>query len=127
MAPLMNSRDRVLSYLASFASGNPDDVVRHVTDDFDNQQVGELGTSCQGRDTYRDRLTTFLADFKGLRYETETVIAEADRVAVVYKMSCRYADKPIAMQGVMIMTLRDGLIASRADYWDGMSFLKQTE
>ena len=123
----MNDRDRVLGYLASFASGNPDEVVAHVTDDFDNRQVGELGASCQGRDTYRERLTAFLADFKDLRYEAEAIIAQADRIAVPYKMSCRYADKPVAMAGVMIMTLRDGFIASRADYWDGVGFLKQIE
>lgn len=123
----MNNRDRVLGYLASFASGNPDQVVVHVTDDFDNQQVSELGASCQGRETYRQRLAAFLADFKELRYEAQTVIAQGDQAAVPYKMSCRYGDKPVVIDGVMIMTLRDGLIASRADYWDGVSFLKQTE
>ena len=123
----MNNRDRVLGYLASFASGNPDDVVAHVTDDFDNQQVSALGASCQGRETYRQRLGTFLADFKELRYDAESVISEGDNVAVTYKMSCRYADKPVVMAGVMIITLREGFIASRADHWDGLGFLKQIE
>ena len=123
----MNNRDRVLAYLASFAGGKPDEVVAHVTDDFDNQQVSALGAGCLGRETYRQRLGTFLSDFKGLRYEAEAVICEGDHVAVTYQMSCRYTDKPVVMVGVMVITLREGFIARRADYWDSLGFLKQIE
>lgn len=123
----MNNRERVLSYLESFSSANPDEIVAHVTDDFDNRQVAEIGAGCEGKAVYHERLTSFLADFRRLRYVVDTVIAEGDQVAVTYKMSCVYANKPVAIPGAMVLTLREGLIAVRTDYWDGLSFLNQTE
>ncbi len=123
----MNHRQRVLSYLDSFASGEPDEIVAHVTDDFDNRQVAEIGAGCQGKEVYRQRLVGFLADFAQLRYVADDVIVDGDQVAVTYNMSCLYMEKPVTIAGVMVITLREGLIAIRADYWDGLTFLNQTE
>jgi ketosteroid isomerase-like protein len=113
------------SYLASFATGEPDAVASHVTDDFVNEHTAALGTGCRGKDEYRRRLPDFLARFAGLRYEIEDLITEGDKSAVAYTMRARSAGQDITVRGVMRITVRDGLVAHRTDYWDALGFLKQ--
>ena len=120
------NRDLVLSYLESFSRGDPQAVTAHVTEDFRNRQIGLLGTGCAGADTYRERLAGFLGSFRNLSYEVEDLVADGDKVAVAYRMTFDDGDRPVAVQGMMLMTIRDGLIAERADYWDGLTYLKQT-
>lgn len=120
------NRDVVLSYLKAFSSGNPETIAAHVTEDFHNRQIGLLGTGCRGADTYRERLKGFLGAFRNLEYEVEDLVEESDKVAVAYRMTFEDSNRPVAVQGVMIIKLRDSLIAERADYWDGLSYLKQT-
>ena len=121
----MNHHELVTSYLDAFASGDPEQVASHVTDDFRNVQVGELGDGCEGRDSYRQRLTTFLADFHGLRYAIDKLIVDGNDVAASYTMHFEQAGREFEIQGVMIITVRNGLIAVREDYWDGLSYQKQ--
>ena len=122
----MSSREVALSYLRSFSSGEPDQVAAHVTADFDNRQVGVLGSGCQGADAYRERLKEFLSTFRNLNYRIEEVIEEGDKVAVAYVMTFDHGKEPVTIPGVMLMTVRDGLIAERSDYWDGLAYLRQT-
>lgn len=122
----MIPRETALSYLASFASGDPDKIVSHVSTEFQNNQTGELGKSCAGREVYRERLSGFLDSFRNLRYEVEELVCEGERVAVTYRMRGEDDGKPIDIPGVMIITVVDGKITSRIDYWDGLSYLKQT-
>ena len=122
----MSNRNIALSYLNAFASGSPEAVASHVTDDFQNIQVGLLGTGCVGADTYRERLSGFLAAFTNLKYEVDDLIVDGDKVAAAYKMTFIDNSRPMQIEGVMIMTMRDGRIAIRRDYWDGLSHLKQT-
>lgn len=122
----MTPRETALSYLAAFVSGDPDKIVTHVSEDFQNNQTGELGKGCTGREVYRERLFGFLDTFRNLRYEPEEVISEGERVAVTYRMRAEDDGKPIDIPGVMIITVVDGKITSRSDYWDGLSYLKQT-
>ena len=123
----MSNGEVVRSYLRAFSSADVDAVAAHVTEDFVNRQPGELGQSCQGAAVYRQRLASFLSEFCNLRYAIEELVVQGDRVAVAYHMTCTYQGHPIAIPGAMLITLRDGLIAARTDYWDGLSFLKQTE
>ncbi len=122
----MTPRETALSYLASFESGEPDKIVSHVSEDFQNNQTGELGKGCTGREVYRERLAGFLDSFRNLRYESQDVVCEGDRVAVIYRMRAEADGKPIDIPGVMIITVVDGEVTSRSDYWDGLSYLKQT-
>jgi len=122
----MDSKAVALNYLAAFASGDADTVAACVTHDFVNEQVGELGTGCQGADTYRQRLRQFLQDFEGLYYTVQSAISEGDRVAVVYQMHFAHGPQNIDIPGVMIIQVRDGLVAHRADYWDGLTYQKFT-
>lgn len=115
-----------VGYLEAFATGDPDAVAGWVSDDFVNEHTAALGEGCVGRDAYRERLPGFLGGFDGLRYEIETTIAEGDTVAVPYRMRATTDDKPIDIRGVMVIVVRGGKVARRTDYWDALTFLRQT-
>ena len=118
------------SYLASFAAVDPDAVAAHVTDDFVNEHLSELGSGCVGRDEYRQRLPGFLSTFAGARY-TVLTLAEistpgAGDVVVRYRFEAAYEGTPIDIPGVMWFDVHDGLISRRTDLWDSLTFLRQT-
>lgn len=122
--------DLVRAYLASFATGDPDAVAAHVTDDFVNEHLGELGSDCQGRDEYRRRLPGFLATFAGARYSivalAEVATPGAGDVVVRYRFEATFEGTPIDIPGVMWFEVRDGLVARRTDLWDSLTFLRQS-
>ena len=114
------------SYLASFASGEVATVAAHVSDGFSNVHTSALGLPSEGRTEYRTRLGDFLATFAGLTYEAEEILVEGDRVAAAYVMRAQADGKPFEIRGVMRLIVRDGLIERRVDYFDSLSFLRQT-
>ena len=122
----MMSTDISVSYLNSFSTGDPIHVASHVTDDFENNQMGLLGEKIKGKTAYIERLGSFLKKFRELRYCAATSIAEADKVAIAYDMNCLVDGHKISMQGVMMISVSNGLIRERCDYWDGLSYLRQT-
>ena len=113
------------SYVESFATGDPDLVAGHVTDDFVNEHTAALGSGCVGRDEYRSRLPGFLSTFAGLHYAIEDVVADGDRAMVPYTMHATHDGHPVTIRGVMRIEVRDGKVARRVDYWDALTFLKQ--
>jgi len=119
------ARDIALTYLASFAGGDPDAIAAHVTDGFVNEHAAALGSGSVGRDEYRRRLPAFLGDFAGLRYEPEDVVVEGDRVVVTYRMTAAHAGGPIDLRGAMWLRVDGDRIAHRVDYWDALTFLRQ--
>ncbi len=121
----MTAKELVASYLSSFESADPDAVASHVAEDFENDQVSVLATTCRGREIYRQRLAGFLGSFKNLRYTIEEMIEEDDRVAVAYVMNAEDNNHPIEIRGVMIIFVNDGQITRRSDYWDGLSYQQQ--
>lgn len=112
-------------YLESFATGDPDVVASFVSEDFINEHTSALGSGCQGKDEYRRRLPGFIASMPGLNYEVESQITEGDQVANAYTLRARVNEREIAVRGMMRITVRDGLITDRTDYWDSKSFLQQ--
>ena len=122
----MTSTDISVSFLNSFSTGDPIHVASHVTDDFENNQMGLLGEKIKGKTAYIERLGSFLKKFRELRYCASNVIAEADKVAIAYDMNCLVDGHKISMQGVMMISVSNGLIRERCDYWDGLSYLRQT-
>ncbi len=120
------TRAAAASYLASFASGDPAAVAAHVSDGFSNQHTSALGSPSQGKTAYQERLAEFLATFAGLTYETTDIVVEGDRAAAAYVMRARVDGTPIEIQGVMRLTIRDGFIERRIDYFDSLTFLRQT-
>ena len=121
----MTNRELVLSYLDAFATGDPEVVADHVSDDFENIQVGVLGTGCKGKDTYHQRLKSFLTDFSDLQYHVDALIVDGDEVAAPYRMTFTQDKQSFDIQGVMVITVRGGRIAVRRDYWDGLEYQRQ--
>jgi steroid delta-isomerase-like uncharacterized protein len=119
--------DTVRSYLASFAGGDAEAIAAHVAASFVNEHASALGRGSTGADEYRSRLPAFLASLPGLRYDVESVVAAGDRVAAEYRLTATSDGHPIDVRGVMIIVVRDGLITRRTDYWDSLTFLRQTE
>jgi steroid delta-isomerase-like uncharacterized protein len=114
------------SYLAAFATGDPDLVAAHVSDDFVNDHTSALGSGCVGREEYRRRLPGFLGAFAELHYEPERVIADGGWVAVAYRMTATRDGHPVDLRGVMVIEVVDNRITQRTDYWDSLTFLRQT-
>jgi ketosteroid isomerase-like protein len=117
--------DLVRSYLASFATGEPDTVASHVADDFVNDHTAALGSGCEGRAEYRSRLPGFLSTFDGLRYDDVVVIGDGPRLAATYRMRATHEGHDVDIRGVMVFDVAGDLIARRTDYWDSLTFLRQ--
>lgn len=115
------------SYLASFATADPDTVAAHVAEGFVNDHASALGRRSVGRDEYRRRLPEFIASLAELRYEIEQTIADGPDVVVCYRLRARRDDHHIDVRGAMVLHVDAGLITRRTDYWDGLTFLRQTE
>jgi len=96
-----------------------------VTEGFVNEHTAALGSGCVGRDEYRRRLPGFLADFAGLHYEVEDVVAEGDRVVAAYRMTATFGGAPIDLRGVMRFRIEGDRVAHRVDYWDALTFQQQ--
>lgn len=121
----------VADYLASFAGGDPDRIVGFVADGFRNEHLSALGTGSVGRDEYRRRLPDFLAAFTERRYSVDATVeqpgADDTDVVVRYRFTAVYDGFRIEIPGVMWFGVRDGLLVSRIDSWDSLTFLRQTD
>jgi hypothetical protein len=54
-------------------------------------------------------------------------VAEGDRVVVAYTLHATWrGTHDVTIRGVFRLRVQEGLIAHRADYWDGSEFLRQT-
>ena len=97
-----------------------------MSETFSNVHTSALGSPSKGKAQYRKRLGDFLQTFAGLTYEAEEILANGDRVAAAYVMRAEVDGTPIEIRGVMRFTVRDGLIERRTDYFDSLTFLRQT-
>jgi len=122
----MQPAEIAVAYVTAFATGDPDTVAACVTDDFVNAHASALGSGCEGKDEYRRRLPGFLASLPGLRYDIEQVIADGPSVVVRYRLHATPNDTPVEIPGVMVIETRDGAVAQRTDYWDALTYLRQT-
>lgn len=114
-----------LGYIDAFSSGDPDAVAAWVTEGFANNQMGVLGSRFVGRELYRQRLDGFLTRFAGIRYAVEKTVVQGNDVVASYVMTAEDAGQPIRIEGVMLITVEDGLVARRDDYWDGLTYMRQ--
>jgi len=112
-------------YLESFATRDPEQVAAHVADAFVNEHTSALGAGCIGKAEYLRRLPGFIASMPELRYEVERQITDGDQVANAYTLHAVVNDRQIAIRGMMRITVSDGLVQDRTDYWDSQLFLQQ--
>lgn len=114
------------SYLESFASADPAQIVAHVSTDFVNEHAAALGIGCVGRNTYLERLPAFLTDMVGLNYSIEQLLVDGAEIAAFTTMTALWqGERPISVRGVQRLRIEDGLITHRTDYWDSAVFLTQ--
>jgi ketosteroid isomerase-like protein len=118
-------KDVARSYLESFSSGDPNVIAAHVATSFVNEHTAALGSSCEGKAEYLRRLPGFLESLPGLDYEVEDVIGEGEQVAAAYILTAAINGRAIRVRGVMRMSVVNGLITHRVDYWDSKVFLDQ--
>jgi ketosteroid isomerase-like protein len=121
----------VTAFLDALNGGDPDVIAARVTEDFVNEHTSARGRSLTGRAAYRERLPGFLGSFRDLHYEVEDLLVDGDRAALAYRMTARMQrdsapEVPVDVRGVFRFRVRDGLIATRADYWDGEVVAAQT-
>ncbi len=114
------------SYLASFATRDPERIAGHVAQGFVNEHTSALGDGCVGRDSYCERLPGFLGAFPGLRYDVEDMVVEGERVVAAYRLTAEHDGHRVDLRGVMRFEVSDGQISRRVDYWDSLVFLRQT-
>jgi ketosteroid isomerase-like protein len=128
----VTTRATVERYIAALNEADPDAIAACVTEDFFNEHTSAFGTSSRGRATYRARLPEFLSDFTSLHYDTEDLVVEGDRAAVIYRMSCNWLDgegngHPVTLRGAFYFRVANGGVAHRIDYWDGLEFTRQVK
>lgn len=122
----------VRSYLQALSGDDPDLVARHVAEDFRNEHLSALGTGSNGRTDYRRRLPDFLAAFPERRYAIHRLAVApgepggAVEVVVRYRFEATYDGHPVAVPGVAWFEVVGGVISSRVDTWDSLTFLRQT-
>lgn len=125
--PVVRSEvETATGYLASFADGDPDDIVAFVADGFVNEHLSELGSGSVGADEYRERLPGFLSTFAGARYTVLDVVGDGATVVVRYTFEATFDGTGIEIPGMMWFTVVDGEITTRTDLWDSLAFLRQT-
>ena len=113
------------SYLASFATGDVDLVLSHVSDGFINEHTSAMGSGCVGIEEYRRRLPGFIGSMPELVYNVETITADGNNVWAAYTLSANVNDHPISIRGAMRFEVDENLIARRVDYWDSQVFKNQ--
>lgn len=124
--------DVVLGYIDALNSHDADAIAACVTEDFFNEHTTARGQSLRGRANYRERLDSFLASFPVMHYEVEDLVVDDARAVVAYRMVADFAGadgaqavKPIDVRGVFRFEVRDGHIAHRVDYRDGITVEQQ--
>jgi len=117
----------VRAYLDALNRGDADAIAACVSEDFINEHTSTLGETIVGREAYHKRVSQFLQSFAELHYEVETMIADGGQVAVPYRMSAVWRDRPFTIRGMFRFSVQQGQIVHRVDYWDSADFKRQVD
>jgi hypothetical protein len=124
------STDIVTQYLDAFVDDDPAKITGFVAAEFRNEHLSALGSGSQGREEYARRLPGFLSTFTDRRYAIEATVeqgrASETDIVVRYRFEATYDGHRINIPGVMWFGVDRGLITSRVDVWDSLTFLQQT-
>lgn len=125
------TRRAVLAYIDALNAGDRERIASCVAEDFWNEHIVAGSESLRGRAAYRERLETFLAAYRNLRYEGEELIVEDERAALAYRMFFERVgeggSRAVTTRGMFRFEVRDGLIAHRIDYRDSADARRQME
>lgn len=117
----------VRAYLDALNRADADAIAACVSEDFINEHTSTLGETIVGREAYRKRVGQFLQSFADLRYEIESMIVDGGEVAVPYRMSAIWRDRPFTIRGMFRFRVQQGHIVHRVDYWDSADFMRQVD
>ena len=110
----------VASYLAAFDTRDPERIAAHVSADFANRHTAALGSSCDGRGAYLERLPDFLAGIPDLHFEVEQLVTEGPDVAAFYTMTGRWqGQSEFSVRGIQHLRVQALLVVGQRDVIDG--------
>jgi uncharacterized protein len=125
-------RQRVLSFLDVFASGDIEEALARCTDDIDffaNAPIDILPHMGHhhGKAELREMWKTVHARYSGMRYEVPILVAEADKVAANIRVFFRKNsnDRIVQFDMAAFYTLRDGRIAKIREIMDTFDLVEQ--
>jgi uncharacterized protein len=125
-------RQRVLSFLDVFASGDIEEALARCTDDIDffaNAPIDILPHMGHhhGKAELREMWKTVHARYSGMRYEVPILVAEADKVAANIRVFFRKSsnDRIVQFDMAAFYTLRDGRIAKIREIMDTFDLVEQ--
>ncbi len=126
------NRQRVLSMLDTFASGDVEGALACCSDDVEfvaNAPIDILPHmgSRHGKAELREVWTTIRSRYSDMRYETPIVVAEDDKVAVHLRIFFRKRsnDRIVQFDMAAFYTLRDGLITRTREILDSFDLVQQ--
>jgi steroid delta-isomerase-like uncharacterized protein len=113
-----------MGYSAAWAAHDPKAIVAMHTRDtvFDMHGLAEPAI---GRDAVREAIAALFNQSPDLKFEPRRVHLGADHFVSEYEVSGTVDGKHFACEGVDVFTIRDGLIARKDTYLDGLSYQRQ--
>ncbi|HEV7147689.1 MAG TPA: nuclear transport factor 2 family protein [Pedococcus sp.] len=113
-----------MGYSAAWAAHDPEAIVAMHTHDtvFDMHGLAEPAV---GRDAVQGAIAALFNQSPDLMFEPRRVHLGADHFVSEYEVSGTVDGKHFACEGVDVFTIRDGLIARKDTYLDGLSYQRQ--
>lgn len=88
-----------------------------------------------GRESFRKQWKQWITSFPDLNFEVKEIIAEGDRVVTRWHLTGTHtgpqfqgiptSNKKVAVDGVSIDTIKDGIVLEGFDAWDSLGFRQQ--
>ena len=88
-----------------------------------------------GRESFRIQWKQWITSFPDLNFEVKEIIAEGDRVVTRWHLTGTHtgpqfqgiptSHKKVAVDGVSIDTIKDGIVMEGFDAWDSLGFRQQ--
>jgi predicted ester cyclase len=86
-----------------------------------------------GRESFRNQWKQWIASFPDLNFEVKEIICEGDRVVTRWHLTGTHtgpegiatSNKKVAVDGISIDTIKDGVVLEGFDAWDSLGFRQQ--
>ena len=111
-------------YSGAWAVHDPDAIAAMHTDDSVFELHG-IGTSATGRPAVRALIVTLLAAVPDLRFELKRAHFGAEHFVTEYVMSGTAQGKPLAIAGVDVFAMHEGLVGRKDTYLDWLAYRRQ--